>query len=152
MAHVGDMTGQLMLVHGLIDENVHFRHTARLIGALIATQKRYELLLFPDERHMPRRKDDLVYILYGAADPRFHPGQPVMSERSPKTTRARGHRRGHGHVCRDQADRPVDTEKSCYTLFSCRLVRFRRGSRSSKRASNKMRFAWVQGAALAAMG
>ncbi|MGH1346216.1 MAG: DPP IV N-terminal domain-containing protein [Nannocystales bacterium] len=62
MAHVGEMTGQLMLVHGLIDENVHFRHTARLINALIAAQKRYELLLFPDERHMPRRKDDLVYM------------------------------------------------------------------------------------------
>ena len=25
-----------MLVHGLIDENVHFRHTARLINALIS--------------------------------------------------------------------------------------------------------------------
>ena len=62
MAHVDNITGKLMLVHGLIDENVHFRHTARLINALIAAKKRYELLLFPDERHMPRRKDDLVYM------------------------------------------------------------------------------------------
>ncbi len=62
MAHVDGIQGDLMLVHGLIDENVHFRHTARLINALIAAQKPYELLLFPDERHMPRRKDDLVYM------------------------------------------------------------------------------------------
>jgi len=62
MAHVDGMKGHLLLVHGLIDENVHFRHTARLINALIRAQKRYELLLFPDERHMPRRKDDLVYM------------------------------------------------------------------------------------------
>ncbi len=62
MTHVAGIEGDLMLVHGLIDENVHFRHTARLINGLIAAQKRYELLLFPDERHMPRRKEDLVYM------------------------------------------------------------------------------------------
>ncbi len=62
MAHLDGMKGHLMLVHGLIDENVHFRHTARMINALIAAKKDYELLLFPDERHMPRRKDDLVYM------------------------------------------------------------------------------------------
>ena len=62
MAHVDQMPGQLMLVHGLIDENVHFRHTARLINALIQARKPYDLLLFPDERHMPRRLADRVYM------------------------------------------------------------------------------------------
>merc|ERR1711862_786211 len=37
--HVSNMKGQLMLVHGLIDENVHFRHTSRLINCLIAASK-----------------------------------------------------------------------------------------------------------------
>ena len=32
--------------------NVHFRHTARLINALIAAQKNYELLLFPNDAWM----------------------------------------------------------------------------------------------------
>ncbi len=32
--------GQLLLVHGLIDENVHFRHTARLVNALIRRARR----------------------------------------------------------------------------------------------------------------
>lgn len=62
MTHVQQITGQLLLVHGLIDENVHFRHTARLINALIAAGKRYELLLFPDERHTPRRAADRRYM------------------------------------------------------------------------------------------
>ena len=35
MEHVANIRGRLLLVHGLIDENVHFRHTARLINALI---------------------------------------------------------------------------------------------------------------------
>ncbi|HEX2849664.1 MAG TPA: DPP IV N-terminal domain-containing protein [Acidimicrobiales bacterium] len=62
LAHVEALRGHLLLVHGLIDENVHFRHTARLVNALIRARKRYELLLFPDERHLPRREEDRVYM------------------------------------------------------------------------------------------
>jgi dipeptidyl-peptidase 4 len=62
MNYVENITGKLMLVHGLIDENVHFRHTDRLINALIKARKRYELLVFPDERHMPRRLEDRTFM------------------------------------------------------------------------------------------
>lgn len=62
MSHVAKMRGKLMIVHGLIDENVHFRHTARLINTLIRARKPYQLLLFPDERHSPRRLEDRVYM------------------------------------------------------------------------------------------
>ncbi|HEY7909037.1 MAG TPA: S9 family peptidase [Thermomicrobiales bacterium] len=62
MHHVPQMTGKLLIVHGLIDENVHFRHTARLINALIRARKPYDLLLFPDERHMPRKLEDRVFM------------------------------------------------------------------------------------------
>jgi dipeptidyl-peptidase-4 len=62
MAHVEHIRGKLMLVHGLIDENVHFRHTARLINALIKARKPYDLFLFPDERHAPRGQADRIYL------------------------------------------------------------------------------------------
>ncbi|HNP85629.1 MAG TPA: S9 family peptidase [Kouleothrix sp.] len=62
MAHVEHMRGKLLLVHGLLDENVHFRHTARLINALIKARKPYDLFLFPDERHMPRALADRMYL------------------------------------------------------------------------------------------
>ena len=62
MSHIDRLEGSLLIVHGLIDENVHFRHTARLINSLIAARKPYELLLFPDERHMPRSLADRVYM------------------------------------------------------------------------------------------
>lgn len=62
MAHVEGIRGELLLVHGLIDENVHFRHSARLINALIAAGKDYRLQLYPDERHMPRKLADRVYM------------------------------------------------------------------------------------------
>lgn len=60
MAHVGNQRGPLLLVHGLLDENVHFRHTARLVNALNRAEKPYELLMYPDERHMPRGREDRI--------------------------------------------------------------------------------------------
>ncbi|KAL0400600.1 UNVERIFIED_CONTAM: Dipeptidyl aminopeptidase 4 [Sesamum latifolium] len=62
MHHIDNMKGKLLLVHGMIDENVHFRHTARLVNALVAAGKPYEFLIFPDERHMPRRLRDRIYM------------------------------------------------------------------------------------------
>ena len=62
MYHIENLKGHLMIIHGLIDENVHFRHAARLINALIKANKPYELVLFPDERHMPRKLDERVYM------------------------------------------------------------------------------------------
>ncbi|MCG3134560.1 MAG: Dipeptidyl aminopeptidase 4 [Planctomycetes bacterium] len=58
MHHVPHMRGKLLLVHGMLDENVHFRHTARLVNALNRHRKDYELLMYPDERHMPRHEGD----------------------------------------------------------------------------------------------
>jgi len=78
--HVPHMRGKLMIVHGLIDENVHFRHTTRLINRLIANNKDYDLLLFPEERHSPRRLRDRIYMEQRISDyfvrfllPKKHP-------------------------------------------------------------------------------
>ncbi|XP_015573216.2 dipeptidyl aminopeptidase 4 isoform X1 [Ricinus communis] len=62
MHHVHKLKGRLLLVHGMIDENVHFRHTARLVNALVAAGKPYELLIFPDERHTLRWHRSRVYM------------------------------------------------------------------------------------------
>ena len=63
MSHVAGLRDRrLLLVHGLIDENVHFRHTARLVNALVRARIPYELMLFPDERHVPRSEADRVFM------------------------------------------------------------------------------------------
>jgi dipeptidyl-peptidase-4 len=62
MSYVSEIEGKLLLVHGLVDENVHFRHTARLINSLNEAGKDYDLLVFPEERHMPRRLEDRAYM------------------------------------------------------------------------------------------
>ncbi len=58
----GSLAGDLLLIHGMIDENVHFRHTVRFIAALIRHGKRFDLLPFPSERHMPRSEEDRLYM------------------------------------------------------------------------------------------
>jgi dipeptidyl-peptidase-4 len=68
MAHVAGIRGDLCLIHGLLDENVHFRHTARLVAALIRARRRHELHLFPNERHMPRGEPDRAYMEEKARD------------------------------------------------------------------------------------
>jgi dipeptidyl-peptidase-4 len=62
MAHVANIRGRLLLVHGMIDENVHFRHTGRLMQALIDAGIPFELLAYPEERHSPRRETDRVAL------------------------------------------------------------------------------------------
>ncbi len=58
MTHAERITGKLLLIHGMVDENVHFRHTTRLIDAMTKANRPYELLLYPEERHMPRSEKD----------------------------------------------------------------------------------------------
>jgi dipeptidyl-peptidase 4 len=62
MNHVENIEGKFLLIHGMLDENVHFRHTARLINALMKARKDYDFLPFPDERHMPRHQAGRIYL------------------------------------------------------------------------------------------
>jgi dipeptidyl-peptidase 4 len=61
MPHVKHITGDLFIIHGMIDENVHFRHTGRLVNALIREGIPHEVLFFPEERHGPRREEDRAF-------------------------------------------------------------------------------------------
>jgi dipeptidyl-peptidase 4 len=62
LRHAAGIRGKLLLVHGMLDENVHFRHSARLMNALIRARVPYDTLFFPDERHMPRHPAGRVYL------------------------------------------------------------------------------------------
>jgi len=62
LTHAGDLRGDLLLVHGLLDENVHYRHTARLTNALVAAGKVFEILPMPESRHGARREGDRKYV------------------------------------------------------------------------------------------
>ncbi len=61
LTRVGNLKGKLLVIHGLIDENVHFRHTARLVAALVAAGKPFEVVPMPEERHSSRKPESRTH-------------------------------------------------------------------------------------------
>ncbi len=57
------LQGDLLLIHGMLDENVHFRHSARLVSALIAAGKPFRMLPLPEERHSSRKEEGRRYVV-----------------------------------------------------------------------------------------
>ncbi|MGE0478827.1 MAG: DPP IV N-terminal domain-containing protein [Phycisphaerae bacterium] len=45
------LSGRLLLVHGAIDENVHFKNTLELMLALQKHRKQFDMMLYPRDRH-----------------------------------------------------------------------------------------------------
>lgn len=54
LTRAGALAGEALLIHGLVDENVHFRHTAQLLAALAEADRDVDLVVFPEERHGER--------------------------------------------------------------------------------------------------
>jgi dipeptidyl-peptidase-4 len=68
LTHAERLVGRLLLVHGMVDENVHFRHTARLLTELERAGRPCDLLILPGERHMPRDEAGRRYVEQQVAD------------------------------------------------------------------------------------
>ena len=58
VTHAGELRGKLLIVHGMLDENVHFRHTARFVEALSKANRSCDLLIYPSGRHGLRSEAD----------------------------------------------------------------------------------------------
>ena len=52
---VTSFRGQLLLIHGTVDENVHPRHTSALVEALHAAGRDAAVVLLPNQRHLVAR-------------------------------------------------------------------------------------------------
>lgn len=51
MTHAGNLQGRLLLVHGTIDDNVHFQNTVQLVSELQDLGKDFEVMFYPGGRH-----------------------------------------------------------------------------------------------------
>jgi len=52
----------LLIIHGLLDENVHFSNVSELLEVMTANKKNYDLILLPNERHGIRQFSNNVYV------------------------------------------------------------------------------------------
>lgn len=51
MEIAGNLRGKLLLMHGLVDDNVHVAQTLQLAQALIDAGKRFDMLILPEKNH-----------------------------------------------------------------------------------------------------
>jgi dipeptidyl aminopeptidase/acylaminoacyl peptidase len=49
--HAEGLEDPLLLVHSVIDSNVHFQDAARLVQRMIELEKDFEMMIYPLERH-----------------------------------------------------------------------------------------------------
>ena len=49
------LKGELLIVHGNADDNVHVQNTWRMVEALINADKDYQMLIYPDDNHFLRQ-------------------------------------------------------------------------------------------------
>lgn len=86
-----NLKGKLLLVHGLMDNNVPPQNTLLVIQALEDANKDFDLIVYPNSRHgygkyyyyqMRRRWDYFVKNLLGALPPHEYEFKPVMDPRN----------------------------------------------------------------------
>lgn len=51
MAYANNLKGNLMIVHGTIDNNVHPGNSIQLIDALVEADKKFDVMMYPGNRH-----------------------------------------------------------------------------------------------------
>jgi dipeptidyl-peptidase-4 len=51
ITHVEKLVGNLLLIHGTGDDNVHYQATERLINELIKHNKRFSMMAYPNRTH-----------------------------------------------------------------------------------------------------
>jgi dipeptidyl-peptidase 4 len=62
LSHLDQLSSKLLVIHGMRDENVLFRHTVALIEKAASLGKHIDLLLLPKERHKVRDYKTLMYL------------------------------------------------------------------------------------------
>lgn len=57
-----DLTGNVLIIHGTGDDNVHVQHTMQYINALVEADKQFEMQLYPDDNHFLRKGNNATHM------------------------------------------------------------------------------------------
>jgi len=67
-AAAANLHGELLLAHGMGDDNVHFQNTVQMINALIAAGKQFHLMIYPNKTHSISGSDARDHLFHMIED------------------------------------------------------------------------------------
>ena len=62
MQMAGSVTGNLLLVHGLADDNVHAQNSLLYVDALVQAGKQFEMQFYVDDNHSIRKPANYAHL------------------------------------------------------------------------------------------
>ena len=65
ITHAEGLEGDLLIIHGTADDNVHYQNTEQLVDKLIELNKTFTFMMYPDRSHSIDEKDNTKRHLYG---------------------------------------------------------------------------------------
>ena len=65
ITHAHRLKGNLLLVHGTADDNVHYANTLALVDELIAANKQFSMMAYPNRTHLIREGRNTTRHLFG---------------------------------------------------------------------------------------
>lgn len=60
--HAEALQGNLLIVHGLADDNVHARNTLLYTEALVQANRQFEMQVYPDDNHFLRKRNNQRHV------------------------------------------------------------------------------------------
>ena len=80
ITHAEGLAGNLLLIHGTADDNVHYQSAEQLVDRLIALNKTFSFMIYPDRTHSIDEKPNTKRHLYNLMTNYLHEHLPLQAE------------------------------------------------------------------------
>ena len=79
ITHADGLAGDLLIIHGTGDDNVHYQNTEQLVDKFIELNKSFDLMIYPDRSHSIKEKENTKRHLYNLMTDFLHENLPLES-------------------------------------------------------------------------
>ena len=80
ITHAEGLEGNLLLIHGTADDNVHYQSAEQLVDKLIALNKTFSFMMYPDRSHSINEKENTKRHLFTLMTNFLHENLPLQAE------------------------------------------------------------------------